>query len=170
MKRALVLAVMGNLLLAELAAAPPPAPKPDFSSFLFYTGTWTCAQVVGGALRSPHTAVTRVGMNGTWMIEHDTSRVAESDKVVTGTRYLTYDQSIMRWVEVGVNSSGGYWTASSPGWRGNTIVFTTKGLDGSIQFDVITKDSSTRRHDDSHGVDAKGNAFKGSSRCVKLGP
>jgi hypothetical protein len=89
--------------------------------------------------------VTATGFDGMWMIERDAP---------SGIRYLTYDKSIARWVEVGVSGSGGYWIA-------------TKWLDGSWQIDAITKDSNIRRHDNYRGIDAKGRAYKGTSYCMK---
>lgn len=165
---------VGIFTLALLArgaagASPKPAlpPKPDFSSFMFYTGTWTCWQMVGGKPQT-HVAVAALSPDGMWMIERDTQRIEDADVTVAGTRYLTYDATIARWVEVGVNSVGGYWLGSSPGWQGATIVFTTNGLDGSTQTDAITKDNDIRRHDNYSGVDGKGRAYQGTSHCNKL--
>jgi hypothetical protein len=143
--------------LASASVLLAAAPRPDFSSFMFYMGTWTCSPNASGRPVS-HTAETRIGFDGMWMIERDAP---------AGIRYLTYDKSIERWVEVGVSGNGGYWMGSSLGWHGNTILFTTKWLDGSWQIDTISKDSNTRRHDNYRGIDAKGRAYSGTSYCVK---
>jgi hypothetical protein len=155
MKRAFARITALASAVGLLAAVP--RPRPDFSSFKFYIGTWACSPNANGRPIS-HTALTTIGFDGMWMIERDAP---------PGVRYLTYDKSIERWVEVGVSRSGGYWIGSSPGWHGDTILFTTKWLDGSWQIDAITKDSNTRRHDNYHGIDAKGQAYSGASYCIK---
>lgn len=155
MERALVRTVAVTAAIGLFAGTPP---RPDFSSFMFYTGTWTCSPNASGKPIS-HTAVTSVGFDGMWLVERDTP---------SGIRYLTHDPSVDRWVEVGVSGSGRYWMGSSPGWHDNRILFTTKWLDGSWQTDAITKDGSTRRHDNYRGVDAKGKAYSGTSYCMKI--
>ena len=42
---------------------PVPAAKPDLSSMMFLTGTWTCTQMLRGKAR-PDTSTTTVGLDG----------------------------------------------------------------------------------------------------------
>jgi hypothetical protein len=148
---------------------PVPVPKPDFSSMMFMTGTWNCTQMLRGKTR-PDTSTTTMGMDGAWMVTQDTAPPFDQYRTytITGTTYTTYDPTIKMWVQTGVDSSGGYITSSSPGWQGNTMTWTSKGLDGSTGTDVTTKVSDTQTTDDSTGTDAMGKATpKVTITCTK---
>lgn len=171
-----LVALLVGLAAAPLvsAAAPDPAPtpvpiaRPDFSSMMFLTGTWTCTQMLRGKQR-PDTSTTTVGMDGAWMITQDTAPPFDQYRTVAinGTTYTTYDSTIKQWVQVAVDSGGGYGLSSSPGWQGNVITWTTKGLDGSSGTDVITKVSATETSDDSSSTDAAGKVTRTTIHCTK---
>jgi hypothetical protein len=80
---------------------------------------------------------------------------------------MTYDATTKQWVQVGVDNGGGYGISTSPGWQGNTITWTTKGLDGSSGTDVITKNSETQTTDASSGTDAQGHTTNTTITCTK---
>jgi hypothetical protein len=157
-------------------ASPDPAPtpvsivKPDFSSMMFLTGTWNCTQMLRGK-RRPDTSTTTVAMDGMWMVTQDSAPPFDQYRSVTinATGYVTYDSAIKQWVTLGVDSGGGYGMQSSPGWQGNTITWTGKGLDGSTFTDVITKVSDTQTTDDNTVTDAKGKVTKTTIACTKSG-
>jgi hypothetical protein len=157
-------------------AQPAPGPtmvpmaKPDFSSMMFLTGTWTCSQPLRGKTR-PDTSTTSVGMNGMWMVTQDVAPPFDQYRAVAvnSTNYLGYDATVKQWVTIGVDDSGGYGMQSSPGWQGNTITWTGKGLDGSTFTDVITKDSDTKTTDQNTVTDAQGKVTKTTITCMKSG-
>jgi hypothetical protein len=152
------------------AYTPVPMQKPDFSSMMFLTGTWTCTQMLRGKSR-PDTSTTTIGMDGAWMVTQDTAPPFDQYRTyaIQGTSYMTYDPTIKQWVTIGVDSSGGYGTTTSPGWDGNVMTATTKNLDGSSGIDVITKVSDTKTVDESSGTDAQGKTTKTTITCVKTG-
>lgn len=155
-------------------AQPAPAPtmvpnaKPDFSSMMFLTGTWNCTQTLRGKAR-PDTSTTTVGLDGMWMVTQDTAPPFDTFRTwtINGTSYMTYDATTKQWVQVGVDSGGGYGISTSPGWQGSTITWTTKGLDGSSGSDVITKNSDTQTTDASSATDAQGHATNTTITCTK---
>src|SRR5580700_3285824 len=104
---------------------PVPMPSPDFSSMMFLTGTWSCTQMLRGKQR-PDTSTTTIAMDGAWMVTQDAAPPFDRYRsyTINGTNYTTYDSSIKQWVQVGVDSSGGYGIGSSPGWQGNTMTWT----------------------------------------------
>jgi hypothetical protein len=169
---AFVLALVASPAVSTAQPAPAatmvPIVKPDFSSMMFLTGTWTCTQMLRGKTR-PDTSTTTVGMDGMWMIAQDTAPPFDQYRTVAinGTTYTTYDPTIKQWVSLGVDSGGGYGTSTSPGWQGNTITWTTKGLDGSSGTDVITKNSDTQTTDASSATDPQGHTTTTTITCNK---
>ncbi len=165
-------AVVPMATSAQTSPAPTPVPmqRPDFSSMMFLTGTWTCTQMLRGSTR-PDTSTTTVGMDGSWMVTQDTAPPFDKYRTYTinGTNYMTYDSSIKQWVQVGVDSGGGYGISSSPGWQGNTMTWTTKNLDGSSGTDVTTKNSDTSTTDVSSATDAQGKTTTATINCTKSG-
>ncbi len=167
-----------GLLAAPLVSAAQPAPaptmvpmaKPDFSSMMFLTGTWTCTQMLRGKSR-PDTSTTTMGMDGMWMVSQDTAPPFDKFRTVTinSTTYTTYDPTIKQWVQVEVDSGGGYGMESSPGWVGNTATWSGKGLDGSTFTDVITKNSDTSITDANTATDAQGKTTNATTTCMKSG-
>jgi hypothetical protein len=181
MKHTALLALSAGAFVLALVAAPvvssaqpDPAPtmvpmtKPDFSSMMFLTGTWTCTQPLRGKTR-PDTGTTTIGMNGMWMITQDTAPPFDQYRTFTvnSTTYTGYDPTIKQWVSIGVDDSGGYGWQSSPGWVGNVSTWTGKGLDGSTTTDVTTKDSDTKTTDESTVTDAQGKVTKTTITCMK---
>lgn len=171
-------ALVVGLLAPPIASTAQPAPgptmvpltKPDFSSMMFLTGTWNCTQMLRGKMR-PDTSTATIGMDGMWMVTQDTAPPFDQYRTVTinGTNYMTYDPTIKQWVSIGVDSGGGYGMESSPGWVGNTMTSTGKGLDGSTFTDVLTKNSDTSTTDVNTATDAQGKTTKTTIQCRKAG-
>jgi hypothetical protein len=183
MNKPLVIALSGAALIVGLAAvpsvsnaqaAPAPTPvaqtKPNFSSMMFLTGTWTCTQQLRGKQR-PDTSTTTISMDGMWMVSQDSAPPFDQYRTWTlnGTGYTGYDSTLKQWVTLGVDSGGGYGMQSSPGWQGNTITWTGKNIDGTPFTDVITKISDTETSDVSTTTDPKGNVTKTTIHCTKSG-
>jgi hypothetical protein len=181
MKHSALLSLGAIALVLGLAAAPvvstaqpAPAPtmvpitKPDFSSMMFLTGTWNCTQMLRGSKR-PDTSTTTVGLDGMWMVSQDTAPPFDKYRTATinSTTYTTYDPTIKQWVGVEVGDDGSYGLGSSPGWQGNTITWTGKGLDGSSATDVVTKNSDTQTTDQSTATDAQGHTTHTTITCTK---
>jgi hypothetical protein len=171
-----VIAFVLGLAAAPIVSTAQPAPaptmvpvtKPDFSSMMFLTGTWNCTQMLRGKQR-PDSSTTTVGMDGMWMVSQDTAPPFDQYRTMTinSTTYTGYDSTIKQWVGVEVGNDGSYGIGTSPGWQGNTITWTTKGLDGSSGTDVITKNSDTKTTDQSTATDAQGHTTNVTITCTK---
>lgn len=149
---------------------PVPMTKPDFSSIMFTSGTWNCTQMLRGSKR-PDTSTTTVGMDGAWMVSQDVAPPFDKYRnySINSTTYTTYDPSVKQWVQMQMDSGGGYGMSTSPGWDGNTMTWSTKGLDGSSATDVFTKVSDTQTTDDITTTDAQGHTSKLRIDCMKSG-
>jgi hypothetical protein len=181
MKHTALLALSVGAFVVALIAAPvvstaqpAPAPtmvpiaKPDFSSMMFLTGTWNCSQMLRGKTR-PDTSTTTIGMNGMWMVSQDVAPPFDQYRTVTvnTTTYTGYDPTVKQWISIGVDDGGGYGMESSPGWQGNVITWTGKGLDGTTVTDVIRKDSDTQTTDQNTVADPHGKVTKTTITCTK---
>jgi len=149
---------------------PVPQQKPDFSSMSFLMGTWTCHQMLRGKDR-PDTSTTALGMDGMYMVTQDEAPPFDQYRTfpIHGMSYMTYDSMIKKWVSIGVDSAGNYGITSSPGWQGNTIVWTGSYLDGSSSTDTVTKASDTRTTDQSVTKDPSGKVTTSTITCTKSG-
>ena len=164
------LSLVAAMAIGLLAVSPTPVPtqKTDFSSMSFYLGTWACHQMLRGKVR-PDTFVTTMGGGGAYMVQQDSAPPFDAYRnfTVKTTSYITYDPTIKKWVEVGIDNGGGYSLVSSPGWRGNMITWTATTLDGSRGTDVQTKVSNTLTVDHIVGTDAQGHVLKQTTTCKK---
>jgi hypothetical protein len=158
---------------AQVAAAPTPVPnpKPDLSALAYFNGTWTCHQTVRGKDR-PDTSTTTMEMNDRWLKVHDVAPPFDQYRTapVNSDTYYTYDPSVKKYVGVELDDFGGYGLSSSPGWTGNTMVWTDKSaLDGSVGVTTVTKVSDSEYNFTNTGTDAKGKAVPTTNGTCKKG-
>jgi len=144
----------------QVSAAPTPVPnpKPQLSGMAYLAGTWTCHQMLRGKDRSD-TSTSVMDLNDRWLKTTDIAPPFDSYRTlpVNTTSYTTYDRVQKRFVQVSVDDFGGYALASSPGWMGNTLVWTDKSaLDGAIAITTITKISDSEYNWSSKGTKANG--------------
>jgi len=168
---------LSSLLIPEfaIAAAPTPAPtpvtstRPDFSAWQFLTGTWTCHQMVRGKNR-PDTSTTTIGLDGAYMISHDTAPPFDKYRKFTlhTDSYTTYNPQKKQWVTATMDSTGGYTIVTSPGWQGITLKSTvTMTNDGTTGSDVLTKNSDTKTTDVYKSTSPNGKTQTGTITCTK---
>jgi hypothetical protein len=81
--------------------------------------------------------------------------------------YMTYDGSAKQWVQSTVDNLGGYGIESTPGWQGNTAMWSGKNLDGSSFTDNINKVSDTETTDLSTTTDPQAKATTVTITCKK---
>ncbi len=158
----MLLSLLLTVVLAQASAAPTPVPnpKPDLSAVMYFTGTWTCQQPLRGKVR-PDTSTTTMDLNDRWIRTNDVAPPFDQYRAVpvNQTSYTTYDPTAKRYVNINVDDFGGYGLAYSPGWTGNTLVWTDKSAaDGSVGIVTITKVSNTEYNWDFKGTDGKGKA------------
>lgn len=150
------------------APTPVPIPKPDFSSMRFLLGTWTCTQPLRGQTRS-ESDVWTIGVDGMWMLDTATSPPFDQYRTIAqnSVTSMTYDPTIKQWVQVNIDNFGGYGIGASPGWQGTTANWTSRGLDGSVTTDVITKVSDTETTDANTTTDPQGKVTNVTITCKK---
>lgn len=152
-----------TLFLAQVAMPAPtavPNPTPDLSAFAYMQGTWTCHGMLRGKDR-PDTFTGMSTLNGRYLVTHDVAPPFDAYRTsaVHSDTYYTYDAQNKKYVSVEVDDFGGYGLATSPGWQGNTIVWTDKSApDGSVAISTINKVSDSEYNVESSGTDAKGKA------------
>lgn len=119
---------------ARAQATDPP--KPDFSRFAFMKGSWTCT-----ITSAPNPKM--VGQSATLAISADPNGYQYLLHGPSSTRYLSYDVKTARWFSTGITAHGESSADTSPGWSGNTIVFSDAfNSDGSkLGTTTITKAS-----------------------------
>jgi hypothetical protein len=159
----------------ESTPAPAP-PKPDFSSMKYLLGAWSCTTK---SSRRP-TAATWTTTNsldstGYWMIGHDVGHKTpwfpfES----TGIDKMTYDADGKRWIDIYTDDLGNYGVGTSPGVRGNTIVwsdalFTPSSDVKSESPQTETWISATKRTMTSRTTESSGAVRTYNTVCVKGG-
>ncbi len=176
---AIVLA--GAMVLADNApmieSTPAPAqPKPDFSKFMFMMGDWTCSTK---SSRRPAafitTSTTTIDPTGYWMVakgvQHKTSWTHSDFSAVD---MVTYDADAHRWVDVSTGSEGSYNLSTSPGWRGDSIVWTDavispQGNVMSTSPTTLTKMSDTTMSTHNSFKERSGRTITVTGSCHKTG-
>jgi hypothetical protein len=90
---------------------------------------------------------------------------------VDQTTYTSYDPTMKRYVSVSVDDFGGYGLAYSPGWNGNTLVWTDKSAyDGSVGVVTINKVSDSEYNWTATGTDGHGKPVPAQNgNCKKSG-
>jgi hypothetical protein len=169
----MLLSFVFSLLLAQMAAPAPttvPNPPPDLSALSFLQGTWTCHSMLRGKDR-PDTTTTTMTLNGRWLLAQDLAPPFDAyrkDPIHTQT-YYSYDAQNKKYVSVSVDDFGGYGFATSPGWNGDTMVWTDKSSpDGSVAVSTIRKVSDSEYNVNITGTDGKGKPTPVvSSSCKK---
>jgi len=160
----LLLSLLFSVVLAQVAAAPTPVPnpKPDLSSMMYFTGTWTCHQTLRGKDR-PDTSSAAFDLNERWIKTTDVAPAFDQFRTlpVNQTSYTSYDPTVKRYVTINVDDFGGYGLAYSPGWDGNTLVWTDKSAaDGAVGITTINKVSNSEYNWNFKGTNGQGKAVE----------
>jgi hypothetical protein len=103
----------------------PMSPKPDFSSMRFLTGRWRCT-VRSSRRPQPFytTSEARISPDGYWLVTVTTTHAASwIPRTYSGVDRVTYDPTTARWIDINYDEKGYYSLTTSPGWRGNAIVW-----------------------------------------------
>lgn len=133
-------AILGALLALSIVVAqaapavestPAPRPKkPDFAPFAFFVGKWSCTSKQANR-PGPSTSTTTWTMDDTgyWMTATVDSPPVKWFPYETKSQIrLTYDADAKLWVYQYSDDVGGYLLATTPGWNGNTAVWTSRSF------------------------------------------
>lgn len=137
-----------SLALAQ-TATPVPDLKPDLSPQMYLVGTWTCHS------KNPdrpgdrvETDTWRLSLDGRYLQEHTESPSFDPmrSRTIVEENYVTYDPVVKKWVFISVDNFGGYGVSTSPGYTGNTIVWTDTVSSGGnpLGSATITKNGDTK--------------------------
>jgi hypothetical protein len=118
------------LLGASALAQDAPKPAPEMAQVKYFAGSWTCsgdapASPFGPAHKTQTTMMLKLDLDGFWYGGMVTEMKTASNKnPVKGMLHLTYDASAKQYVLVWVDNFGSWATETSPGWQGDTMVWT----------------------------------------------
>jgi hypothetical protein len=158
------------LAQAQPAPTPVPNPKPDLSQLMYFSGTWTCHQMLRGSNR-PDTSTATMVLNDRWLQVHDVAPPFDRYRTypVDTDSYYTYDPVMKRFVNVNIDDNAGYSLASTPGWNGNNMLWTDRSaLDGSVTVTTITRVNDSEYNWRATGTDGKGKPVPAQSgNCKK---
>jgi predicted heme/steroid binding protein len=152
----------------------PKPPKPDFSAWKFYVGTWSCEDK-SSRRPAPYkwTNTWALDDTGYWLTGKSTYKGAPWFPYPGSTEDLiTYDADTGRWIDVTYGSLGAYDLSESKGWAGGKIVWHdlafAKGKDVATQTDnTITKVSDTKTTLYSGFTTVKGKTVTVNGTCLK---
>jgi hypothetical protein len=145
MKMMYALPAAALLLASALSASPAgadsaPSAAQGMSSMRFLLGTWTCSVKAVDGSTPQVTTVSSMSADGTKMLSRT---VAGGD----GGAQLWLDASKREWIQTSTSTKGSS-TQTSPGWNGNSIVWTgTLSANGMPTFGyrtTVTKVSDTK--------------------------
>ena len=132
-----ILAVLFAFSIATVRAATPvepsplPPPKrPDFTPFSFLIGTWSCTSTESDRpAREPWTTTWRLDPDGYWLVGESVYPPVKwfpyEDRV---QQRITFDAGAKLWIYENWHSLGGYNLYASPGFIGNTAVWTDRSF------------------------------------------
>lgn len=108
---------------AQSTATPIPAPpKPDLTALKGIIGSWSCSTKNSrrpSAVAGAHAV--SLDPSGSWIVHKGIIEPSPwYPHKVALTDYYTYDRAQKRWVDLSIDSEGGYALSTSPGPHGNT--------------------------------------------------
>jgi uncharacterized protein DUF1579 len=130
MKTTLVSAAALLLVASAALAQEAPKPAPEMSQLKYFAGSWSCsgdapASPFGPAHKTKSSLMLKLDLDGFWYDGMMTEmKTASNTHPVKGMLHLGYDATSKQFVQVWVDNTGAWATQMSPGWQGNTIVFT----------------------------------------------
>jgi hypothetical protein len=145
-KKALVAAALFTVLTSAAFAAESPLRGLDFMA-----GSWKCTGEVFETPMAPGrmtsgTAEIQWGLDGNWLaFTYAEKKTKVAPMPVTYSGFIGYDPEIKSFVIGGVDSFGGYSTASSKGLDGDSLVFTGPWHMGTMTTNG--RDTFTRKGD-----------------------
>jgi hypothetical protein len=130
MKTTLVSAAVLLLVASATLAQQAPKPAPELSQVKYFAGSWTCsgdapASPFGPAHRTKSSITLKSDLDGFWYDGMLTEmKTASNTHPVKGMIHLGYDSAAKQNVMVWLDNFGSWATEMSPGWQGDTMVWT----------------------------------------------
>jgi Protein of unknown function (DUF1579) len=139
--------VLGSIAIAQQQG--PPKPAPEMASLKYFAGTWSCsgdspAGPFGPAHKTQSTLSLKSDLDGFWydgtMSEMKT---ASNQHPVRGMLHVGYDAGAKQYVQLWIDNFGSHAMQMSPGWEGDTIVYT--GEQDVMGEKATAKDTLTKK-------------------------
>jgi hypothetical protein len=130
MKTTLVSAAALLLAASATLAQPAPKPAPEMSQLKYFAGSWTCsgnapASPFGPAHQTKTSIMLKSDLDGFWYAGTVTEmKTASNTHPVKGMLHFGYDATAKKFVQVWVDNFGSWSAEMSPGWQGDTLVWT----------------------------------------------
>jgi hypothetical protein len=127
-----ILIVSGVVLLlaaSSVLAEEAPKPAPELSQLKYFAGTWACtgnapASPMGPAHKTESTLTFKSDLDGFWYTAVLAEKMtAENPHPVKAMGNLGFDTKGKQILALFVDSFGGWSTETSPGWQGDTMVW-----------------------------------------------
>jgi hypothetical protein len=172
-KRLVVLALvlLGISLASAILARADSAPaKPDLSSMQFMVGTWNCVSTVS---KTTFTSAVTTSLDPShyWIITKMIERTSGSARPNSVHQMVTYSGDMNRWVSIVTDDGGNFDVETSPGWKGDTLVWTNALIGGPATTSEVERKVSDSRYT-LHGSsqDKSGKVFSVDTACTRSSP
>jgi hypothetical protein len=116
------------------ASMPALKPPPELAKLNTMAGTWKCTSKMhmppemGGEQTGKSTMTIKKDMNGYWMVGQWKMEKTKTMPEMKGNLYWGYDTADKKFVELGLDSSGGFVRGTSDGPQDNTWVWDEDGV------------------------------------------
>jgi hypothetical protein len=144
------------LVAATIRAQEPPKPAPEMAQLKVFEGNWSCegnspAGPFGPAHKTRTALQTWLDLDGFWYRSAVTEfKTEENAHPVKGVSYMGYDGANKQFLLVWVDNFGSWATETSPGWKGDTSVWTgeqnVKGERTSSRDTFVKKSATEMTH------------------------
>jgi len=136
---------------SALAQQPqgPPKPAPELANLKYFAGTWSCsgdspAGPFGPAHKTQSTLTLKSDLDGFWYDGMMTeAKTAGNPHPVRGMLHIGYDSAAKQYVQLWIDNFGSHAMQMSPGWQGDTIVYT--GEQDVMGEKATAKDTLTKK-------------------------
>jgi len=118
------------LVASSVLGQDAPKPSPELAQLKYFAGSWTCsgdapASPFGPAHKTETSVMIRSDLDGFWYAGTVAERkTASNTQPVKGMIHLGYDATAKQYVVLWVDNFGSWATEMSPGWQGDTMVYT----------------------------------------------
>lgn len=131
-----------------------PRPAAEMATLKFFDGSWKCsgqgAMEPGGPMMKMDSSVTsHTDLGGFWQSGTVKGAAMAGMPPMEGMFHMTWDAAAKQYVMFWVDNMGGWSQSRTPGWAGDSIVFTGEGQMGENKMGM--RDTFTKKADGSMG-------------------
>jgi uncharacterized protein DUF1579 len=129
-----------------------PKPPAEMANLKFFDGSWSCAgegvmEPGGPTMKMDSSVQSTTGLGGFWQTGTVKGSPMGGMPPFEGMFHMTWDPAAKQYLMLWVDNMGGRSESRSPGWSGDTLVFTGDGQMGDQKMGM--RDTFTRKADGS---------------------